>query len=175
MTGPVPEMPRAVSPGTGPGPAVLTGAARASAGCRQCGRGRRDRYWINNTKLPATEWIDRKRETKMEGVFMMVVLIVLISCSAGVATRYIRFRQKSARRAGRRRRARGTRGDEGNASKFWRRSSPTGNTAFPTRSTDLERELSVCEPRSRERLRGDRLGSFPGWGDSGRSCGRGSR
>lgn len=30
----------------------------------------------------------------MEGVFMMVVLIVLISCSAGVATRYIRFRQK---------------------------------------------------------------------------------
>lgn len=30
----------------------------------------------------------------MEGVFMMVVLIVLISCSAGVATRYIRFRQR---------------------------------------------------------------------------------
>lgn len=30
----------------------------------------------------------------MEGVFIMVVLIVLISCSAGVATRYIRFRQR---------------------------------------------------------------------------------
>ena len=30
----------------------------------------------------------------MEGVFMMVVLIVLISCSAGVATRYIKFRQR---------------------------------------------------------------------------------
>ena len=30
----------------------------------------------------------------MEGVFMMVVLIVLISCGAGVATRYIQFRQR---------------------------------------------------------------------------------
>ncbi len=30
----------------------------------------------------------------MEGVFLMVVLIVLISCSAGVASRYIRFRQR---------------------------------------------------------------------------------
>lgn len=30
----------------------------------------------------------------MEGVFTMVVLIVLISCSAGVATRYIRLRQR---------------------------------------------------------------------------------
>ncbi|MCY4565567.1 MAG: hypothetical protein OXE40_13975 [Gammaproteobacteria bacterium] len=30
----------------------------------------------------------------MEGVFMMVVLIVLISTSAGVATRYIKLRQQ---------------------------------------------------------------------------------
>ncbi len=30
----------------------------------------------------------------MEGVFLMVVLIVLISCSAGVATRYMRLRQR---------------------------------------------------------------------------------
>lgn len=39
----------------------------------------------------------------MEGVFMMVVLIVLISCSAGVATRYIKFRQREL----------GTQGDVG--------------------------------------------------------------
>ena len=30
----------------------------------------------------------------MEGVFMMVVLIVLISCSTGVAAKYIRLRQR---------------------------------------------------------------------------------
>ena len=36
----------------------------------------------------------------MEGVFLMVVLIVLISCGAGVATKYLQLRQRQLKAHG---------------------------------------------------------------------------